>query len=84
MPKEFESYPVLTVSSNMFYAPLLAVNPHVGLIVSDSPWHPCEVVADFPELLKELFTPSEAAARRALAFTKVCAFVGVAWPINGA
>jgi len=64
MPKEFESYPVLTVSSNMFYAPLLAVNPHVG----------SEVVADFPELLKELFTPSEAAARRALAFTKETAW----------
>mmetsp|Transcript_28735 Transcript_28735/g.66707 ORF Transcript_28735/g.66707 Transcript_28735/m.66707 type:complete len:663 (-) Transcript_28735:130-2118(-) len=60
MVKEFESYPVITVSSNMWYAPLLAINPHVGP----------EVAADFPNLLAQLFAPSEAAARRALSFAK--------------
>lgn len=51
---------VVTVSSNLFFAPVLAVNPHT----------PPDAVPGFPELLRNLLRPSEAAARRALDFAR--------------
>lgn len=58
--KELSAHRVVTVSSNMFFAPLLAMNPYV----------PEGTKADFPELLEELLAPSDAAAKRALDFAK--------------
>lgn len=56
LPKALDEHRVVTVSSNLFFAPLLAVNPNV----------PAGIQAGFPEMLEELFEPSDAAAARAL------------------
>eukprot|EP00930_Biecheleria_cincta_P018808 TRINITY_DN14527_c0_g1_i1.p1 TRINITY_DN14527_c0_g1~~TRINITY_DN14527_c0_g1_i1.p1 ORF type:complete len:688 (-),score=117.72 TRINITY_DN14527_c0_g1_i1:10-2019(-) len=51
---------VVTVSSNLFFAPLLAGNPHT----------PPEVRTDFPSMLEDLLEPSEEAAAKARNFAK--------------
>jgi len=51
---------VVTVSSNMFFAPLLKVNPHT----------PTDAVPDFPDLLQGMLQPSERSAKKALKYAR--------------
>jgi len=55
---ELNSHPVVAVSSNLYFAPLLATNPHV----------PASSVPDFPEAMASLLQPSTRAQKRALAY----------------
>eukprot|EP00928_Gymnodinium_smaydae_P025335 TRINITY_DN20213_c0_g7_i1.p1 TRINITY_DN20213_c0_g7~~TRINITY_DN20213_c0_g7_i1.p1 ORF type:complete len:708 (-),score=76.02 TRINITY_DN20213_c0_g7_i1:206-2299(-) len=57
---ELDKHPVVTLSSNMYFAPLLGINPHVE---SGS-------VPSFPDLLLDLTRPGEEAAHRALEYAK--------------
>lgn len=58
--KELDSHRVVSVSSNMFFAPIIAQNPHA----------PPGIEANFPQMLKELLTPSSEAASKALGFAR--------------
>lgn len=69
---ELDKYPIVTVSSNLFFAPLLGLNPHT----------PQDAVADFPELLADMFSPSPKAVRRALAYANKSEW-GIHRPVLG-
>lgn len=56
--KAWQEPKVLTVTSNLYFAPLLATNPHT----------PAGAVAEFPELLSRLLAPSDEAVQRALSY----------------
>merc|ERR1711966_392335 len=43
-----QDHPVVTISSNLYFAPMLGTNPNV----------PAGTVPEFPQLLHDLFTPS--------------------------
>lgn len=58
IPAALSDHPVVTVSSNLYFVPLVATNPHVS---ADTPAH-------FPKLLSNLLQPSPRAQRRALAY----------------
>lgn len=60
LEQELSSHSVVTVSTNMYYAPMLAVNPHT----------PEGAVPGFPQLLGNLLAPSDASAERALDFIR--------------
>eukprot|EP00931_Biecheleriopsis_adriatica_P050288 TRINITY_DN29108_c0_g1_i1.p1 TRINITY_DN29108_c0_g1~~TRINITY_DN29108_c0_g1_i1.p1 ORF type:complete len:413 (-),score=86.22 TRINITY_DN29108_c0_g1_i1:29-1204(-) len=58
--KVLDPHRFFSVSSNLYFAPLLRTNPHV----------PKDTVSGFPQLLKEMFAPSDAAAERAISVAK--------------
>jgi len=58
---ELAKHSIVTVSSNLYFAPLLATNPNI---------HGGDKLPDFPEALAELLEPSVKARRRALNFAK--------------
>jgi len=61
LQEALQDYPVVTVSSNMYFAPLVGTNPNV----------PSGAIPGFPQLLKGLLGPSDEAVKRALDYAKL-------------
>lgn len=58
--QQLSAYPVVTMSSNLFFGPIVASNPH----------SPPGTTAEFPDMLKDLFAPSDESAERAVEFLR--------------
>mmetsp|Transcript_1020 Transcript_1020/g.1787 ORF Transcript_1020/g.1787 Transcript_1020/m.1787 type:complete len:810 (-) Transcript_1020:175-2604(-) len=60
MKESLKEFKAVTISSNLFFAPLLATNPHT----------PPGDVPEFPDLLADLLAPSAKAVKRALSYAE--------------
>jgi len=69
LQQSLSRYQVVTVSSNLFFAPLLKVNPHV----------PEDAIPGFPEMLHEMFAPGQQPVKRALEFLRETGWGKLDW-----